>query len=102
MGRFDTLGLIFGLIFENFGRDGNNMPLSPRARIYLKTYTTSPVHGFQTDVHTLTPFEYDATTFDAHADRLIDNIKQLKHDARGRFSAASKGNNILHKSVPLR
>ena len=66
------------------------MPLSPRARIYLKTYTTSPVHGFQTDVHTLTPFEYDATTFDAHADRLIDNIKQLKRDARGRFSAASK------------
>jgi hypothetical protein len=55
------------------------------ARIYLQTYTTGPAKGFSEQVHTLTPFEYDPDTFDAHADRLIENITRLKHQDRSLF-----------------
>ena len=84
MGKFDTLGLIF----ENPVAGGGKLPSPPMARIYLKTFTKGPAPGFQEDVHTLTPFEYGPDLFDQHADRLIDNINQLKREARRRFQKA--------------
>ena len=64
MSKYDPLGLVF----EDPTRDP--VPSSARASIYLKTYTTGPVHGFgKDDVHALTPFEYHPDQFDAHADR---------------------------------
>jgi hypothetical protein len=81
--RFRTLGLIFEQSSD--GGAGDGLSHGAMARMYLQTYTSGKPNGFREEVHTLTPFEYDADTFDAHADRLIENIVQLKKEARVRF-----------------
>ena len=84
MNRFDTLGLIF----EKSDPDTPALSFPTRARIYLKTFTVCPAEGFSEPIHALTPFEYDPDTFDFHADRLIENIQELKKAARVRFKNA--------------
>ncbi len=57
-----------------------------QARIYLQTFTTGKADGLPGDAHFLTPGEYTADIFDAHADRLIENIVRLKQEARARLA----------------
>ena len=84
MSRYQTLGLVF----EEFS--GAPHECSPTlARIYLQTHTTSKHTGFSEPIYTLTPVEYSADAFDAHADRLIENIVRLKKEARRKFERAN-------------
>jgi hypothetical protein len=58
--------------------------------IYLQTFSTGIFPGWDKDVHRLTPVEYTPEVFDAHADRLIENIVRLKKEARAEFEKAQK------------
>ena len=80
MSRFQTLGLVFE---EHSGSPLKSPPT--HARIYLQTFATTSAHRFPEPIHALTPVEYSADAFDAHADRLIKNIERLKKEARVKF-----------------
>lgn len=67
MSKYQTLGIAFH---------------GEQARIYLQTWTTGAADGLPESVHFLTPAEYTPDIFDAHADRLIENIQRLKQEAR--------------------
>jgi hypothetical protein len=62
-----------------------------QARIYLQTFTTGPADGLPAETNFLTPGEYTADIFDAHADRLIENIVRLKTEARTLLSRKKAG-----------
>ena len=70
----DTLALDFQ---ESDHADG-----APRACIYRRTFAAAQ------SIQTLTPFIYDADSFDAHADRLIARIRKIKQLARRHFAGA--------------
>lgn len=86
----EIFGRTFGLIFEESTGSSPLDSAPTMAQIYLQTYTTSTRQGFEEPVHLLTAAEYGPDAFDAHADRLIENIQALKREARREFAAARK------------
>lgn len=87
MRESSTFGQTLGLIFEV--ATGSPIFSAPTfAQIYLQTFTTASREGFTEPVHILTPVEHGPDAFDAHADRLIENIQRLKREARAKFERA--------------
>jgi hypothetical protein len=85
MSDFQTLGLLFYDPKEPGALAG------PAAgAIYLQTFSTGVFPGWDKETHRLTPVEYTPEIFDAHADRLIENIQELKKEARREFEKARK------------
>jgi hypothetical protein len=85
--KHQTLGLVFDFE-ESPGDPLKNGPT--RALIYLQTYVTIQHQGFPGPIHTLAPAEHGPDAFDAHADRLIENIQRLKKEARAKFEEARR------------
>ena len=83
MSKIRTLGLVF----EQFS-GGPLMSPPTKAYIYLKQLTPTRAQGFADMIYSLTPAEIDPDTFDSHADRLIENIRELKKEARAKFARA--------------
>ena len=83
-----TKNRTLGLVFEESSGDPPLEGPPTRAYIYLQQITPIRAEGFPKPVHKLTPVEYEPDTFDAHADRLIANIRELKKEARAKFARA--------------